>query len=101
MIWINLMWGLVNLLPIYPLDGGQATQVLLSQVDRRSGVRWGHTISLIAAGILTVLAATLLRGDYYPTIFFGLLAVMNYQILQSLHHAQSFGVYHDDDWWRN
>ncbi len=101
MIWINLMWGLVNLLPIYPLDGGQATQVLLSQVDRRSGVRWGHTVSLITAGVLAILAATVLRGDYYPTIFFGLLAVMNYQILQSLHHAQSFGVYHDDDWWRS
>src|SRR5208283_1570813 len=42
MIWINLLWGLVNLLPIYPLDGGQATQVVLSQVDRRHGVRRAH-----------------------------------------------------------
>jgi len=101
LIFINVVWGLVNLLPIYPLDGGQATQVLLSQVDRRSGVRWGHTVSLITAGILAVLAASTLRGNYYPTIMFGLLAVMNYQILQSLHHAQSFGVYHEDDWWRS
>jgi len=101
MIFINVMWGLVNLLPIYPLDGGQATQVLLTQINRRNGVRWGHTVSLITAGILAILAITIFRGDYYPTIFFGLLAVMNYQILQSLHHAQSFGVYHDDDWWRN
>jgi membrane-associated protease RseP (regulator of RpoE activity) len=101
MVFINVIWGFVNLLPIYPLDGGQATQVLLSQVDRRSGVRWGHTVSLITAGVFAVLAASVSRGNYYLTIMFGLLAVMNYQILQSLHHAQTFGVYHEDDWWRS
>jgi hypothetical protein len=33
-------------------------------------------------------------------VFFGMLAFLNYQVLQSLHQAQAFGVYHDDDWWR-
>jgi len=99
MVEINLLWGLVNLLPIYPLDGGQATQVVLSQVDRRHGVRRSHTVSLITAGVLAVLAATLIH-DYFLVIFFGILAVLNYQVLQSLHQAQAFGVYHDDDWWR-
>ena len=27
-------------------------------------------------------------------------AFINFQVLQSLHQAQSFGVYQDDDWWR-
>jgi stage IV sporulation protein FB len=35
MIQINLFWSLFNLLPIWPLDGGQATQILLSR-DRQS-----------------------------------------------------------------
>ena len=100
MIWINLLWGLVNLLPIYPLDGGQATQVVLSQVDRRHGVRRAHIVSLVTAGVLAVLAASASRHDYFLVIFFGVLAVLNYQVLQSLHQAKAFGVYHDDDWWR-
>jgi stage IV sporulation protein FB len=99
LVWINLMWGLVNLLPIWPLDGGQATQVVLSMVDRKQGVRRGHIISLLTAGFLAVLAAV--RGsDFFLTIFFGMFAFINFQVLQSLHQAQSFGVYHDDDWWR-
>jgi len=100
MIWINLLWGLVNLLPIYPLDGGQATQVVLSQVDRRNGVRRSHIVSLVTAGVLAVLAVIRSPHDYFPLIFFGILAALNFQVLQSLHQAQSFGVYHDDDWWR-
>ena len=99
LVWINLMWGLVNLLPIWPLDGGQATQVVLSMVDRKQGSRRAHVVSLLTAGILAVLAAA--RGsDFFLTIFFGMFAFINFQVLQSLHQAQSFGVYHDDDWWR-
>ncbi len=101
MIWINLLWGLVNLLPIYPLDGGQATQVVLNQVDRRNGVRRSHIVSLVTAGVLAVLAVTISRQDLFPVIFFGILAVLNFQVLQSLHQAKAFGVYHDDDWWRS
>jgi stage IV sporulation protein FB len=100
LIWINLLWGLVNLLPIYPLDGGQATQVVLSQVDRRNGVRRSHIVSLVTAGVLAVLAASISRRDLFPIIFFGVLAFLNFQVLQSLHQAQASGVYHDDDWWR-
>ena len=100
LVWINLWWGLVNLLPIYPLDGGQATQVLLSQVDRKQGVRRGHIVSLLTAGILAVLAFWANPEDFYLPIFFGVLALINFQVLQSLHQAQSFGVYQEDDWWR-
>ena len=32
-IQINIMWGLINLLPIWPLDGGQITETVLSQVN--------------------------------------------------------------------
>ncbi len=100
LVQINLLWGLVNLLPIYPLDGGQITQVLLSQLDRRHGVRRSHIVSLVTAGVLAVVAASISRHDYYPIIFFGVLAFLNYQVLQSIHQAAAFGVYHDDDWWR-
>ncbi len=100
LIWINLVWGLVNLLPIYPLDGGQVTQVVLSRVDRRNGFRRAHIVSLVIAGVLAAMSVTLKRDDFFLVIFFGVLAYLNYQILQSLNQATAFGVYHDDDWWR-
>ena len=70
------------------------------QIDRRNGVRRSHIVSLVTAGMLAVLAFGMNRRDYFLVIFFGLLAFMNFQILQSLSQARAFGVYHDDDWWR-
>ena len=99
LVWINLMWGMVNLLPIWPLDGGQAAQVVLTMFDRRQGTRRGHIVSLLTAGVLAVLAASQ-GSDFFLTIFFGMFAFINFQVLQSLHQAQSSGVYHDDDWWK-
>jgi stage IV sporulation protein FB len=99
LVQINFLWGLVNLLPIWPLDGGQVAQVVLSVFHRRQGVRRGHIISLVTAGFLALLAAA--SGKRVSlAIFFGVFAFINYQALQSLHQAQSFGAYQDDDWWR-
>jgi stage IV sporulation protein FB len=100
MIMINLMWGAVNLLPVWPLDGGQAAQVVLSQVDRRNGVRRSHIVSLVTAGLFAAWRGLADQQNLYPAIFFGMLAFLNYQVLQSLQQAQAFGVYQDDDWWK-
>jgi Zn-dependent protease len=99
LIFINLLWGLVNLLPLWPLDGGQATQILLSYVDRSQGPRWGHVVSLLVAGALAVAVGTLTK-DMFLTIFFGYFAVINFQVLQTLHQAHSMGLYQEDEWWR-
>lgn len=95
---INILWGLLNLLPIWPLDGGQAFQILLTWFDRARGRRWGHIVSLMVAGILAVVAG--LGGDQiFMALFFAYFAFLNYQMLHSLHQEQIFGV-ERDDWWR-
>jgi len=99
LVWINLMWGLVNLLPIWPLDGGRVSEIVLSSVDRSRGVRWCHVVSLLVAGVLAVVAIGYAH-DLYLTIFFALFALINFQVLQTLHQAHAMGVYHDDEWWR-
>ena len=102
MVWINLMWGLVNLLPIWPLDGGQASEIILTKVNRSQGPRWGHIVSLVLAGILAVLALSVSRGgrDLFLPVFFAFFAYVNYQFLQTIHQAQAMGLYQDDDWWK-
>ncbi|WP_165220994.1 site-2 protease family protein [Aquisphaera insulae] len=106
MVHINLLWGLVNLLPIYPLDGGQITQVVMSRLDRRNGARRSHIVSLVTAGFLAVASFAVDRSadskpDFFLLVFFGGLAMLNYQMLQSYHVAQSYGVDSNDDYWRN
>lgn len=99
LIQINLFWSLINLLPIWPLDGGQATQLVLSLYDRSRGPRWGHIISLLFAGGLAIMALSQGSGNLFR-LFLGYFAVINYQMLQTIHQAHSMGLGRDDDWWR-
>ena len=98
LVQINLFWGLVNLLPIFPLDGGRVSEILFTYVNRYEGKRWGHTVSFIASGLLAVVSYSL-TGSWFLTVFFGYFAYLNFQILQSIHRTQVMGLY-DDDWWR-
>jgi Zn-dependent protease len=101
MVFINLMWGLVNLLPIIPLDGGRVTSILLTHFNRFQGQRWTYIVSLLTSGII---AAYVMSWPGEPQIFlilfFGSLAVMNYQSLQAIHQAQISSLSQDDEWWR-
>ena len=96
---INLMWALLNLLPILPLDGGRITEVALTMLNRRNGMRWAHIVSLLTAGSL---AMVFFRWEQIgPGIWFAYFAFRNYQILQALHHSARYGQAEDDaDWWK-
>jgi stage IV sporulation protein FB len=98
MIYINLGWSIVNLFPIWPLDGGQITGVVLSMFNPRKGMSWTHVISLLAAGALAIFA---FKFDAMLGLFFAFFAVINFQILQAQHHAAKFGTLEEDaDWWK-
>jgi stage IV sporulation protein FB len=97
LVYINLLWGLVNLLPVFPLDGGRVSEIVLSYINPYQGKRWGHTVSLVTAGLVAVISIP--TQSYFLAMFFGYFAFLNYQILQSIHRAQIMGLY-DEDWWR-
>lgn len=100
MFTINLFWNILNLLPVWPLDGGQITAVLLGMASPRNGQRWAHVIGLLSAGIMAVVGYLVLQ-DAFLAIFFGMFAIMNFQILQVLHAKARYGTFGDeDDWWR-
>jgi Zn-dependent protease len=100
-LWqINLYWSLINLLPIWPLDGGQITGVVLGMFNRRHGMRWAHVVSLLAAGILALLSY-MKRQDMFLALFFGFFALTNYQVLQVMHAQARYGSFEgDEEWWR-
>jgi len=82
LLFINIFWGLVNLLPVYPLDGGQIAREVLGLVNPADSLRQSLWLSVIAAVVVAALALTKL-DDKYIAIFFGYLAYINYMTLQA------------------
>lgn len=81
LLWVNIFWGLVNLMPVYPLDGGHVARYLLLKADPLDGVRKSLWLSIITGGLIA-LAAFLVIHSTYMAFLFGLLAFQSYQMLQ-------------------
>jgi stage IV sporulation protein FB len=81
MEYINKYWGLVNLLPVLPLDGGRISEALLIRFRRRDGQRLAILISAIVAGAVAAVFATQFHSNY-AAILFAILCISNVQTLQ-------------------
>lgn len=77
MLWVNIGWAILNLLPILPLDGGRIFQGIAGPRNFRLVV-W---TSLILAATLAVLAL-IFTGSLFSTVILGYLAFSNWQLLQ-------------------
>jgi Zn-dependent protease len=53
-VWINLYWALLNLLPLWPLDGGRMACEIGEGLFGRRGVTAALVLSLVVAGLLAV-----------------------------------------------
>jgi Zn-dependent protease len=80
-IVINVIMNLFNLVPVFPLDGGQVARQVLIQTDPWQGLRKSLILSMVAA-IGMALISLQLMGSLYMAIFFGLMAFSNFQELQ-------------------
>ena len=104
LIFINLLWGLVNLLPVWPLDGGMICREVCEGISPARGLWSSLGISLVVAGLLS-LHCILVRfghqllplpiGSVYAAILFGILAFQSYQLLQQVNTRQQWM---DDRW---
>lgn len=56
LVWANLGWGVLNLLPIRPLDGSHALEAVLNRVPAASRSRLVGGVSLATAAVLGVVA---------------------------------------------
>lgn len=99
LLLICITWGLVNLLPIYPLDGGNIAREVLLRIDTRTGIRRSLMLSVAAASVIAAfslarmlqsvdLAAKEGGGFSMPsglliTLMFGYLAYSSYATLQA------------------
>jgi Zn-dependent protease len=71
---------LINLLPIYPLDGGQIAREIFTLGNARNGIIQSLQLSAGAAAVVAVYALS--QKEIYLCIMFGLLAYGSFQTLQ-------------------
>jgi len=64
LLLVNFDWGLVNLLPVHPLDGGYAARSLWVEHDPSSGRREALILSAVVAGV-TALVGIAERNTYF------------------------------------
>jgi len=80
-IWVNLGWGLLNLLPILPLDGGVIVTSFAEMLWGDRGRRTARVLSIAACIALGLLA--LAAGWLWSAIIAAILAYTNIQALRS------------------
>jgi len=80
LFFITLFWGLVNLLPIYPLDGGQIAREVLVAIQPHEGTRWSLMLSFVTATLMAVVAFVQWQS-LFGAILFGYLAYVSYATL--------------------
>ena len=75
--YFSIFWAVLNLIPVYPLDGGQIMMAIMGPHRRRLGLQISIGTAVIAGlGLFLVLHSFL-----FP-IFLGFMAYQNYQELQ-------------------
>ena len=74
---ISIVWGIFNLLPIYPMDGGHIAREVFVYAAPTHGIRISLLFSMGLAVLLAVLA--LRYGQIIIVILFAYFAYMNYQ----------------------
>lgn len=100
LIFINLLWGVMNLLPVWPLDGGQISRDVCRGIFEGRGVRISLIISVAVAGLIAVNGVMASNGKplipYFPitgmfaAIMFGLLALESLMQLQRMNQSRRY-----------
>jgi Zn-dependent protease len=77
LLFVNFYWGLVNLLPVFPLDGGHASRAVFERRDRYNGKRNSLLVSALVGAAVAIIGAV--TGSLYMILLFGLLAATSAQ----------------------
>ncbi len=80
-LFISVAWGLVNLMPVYPLDGGHVAREILVAVNPREGIRQSLILSIGTAAGLAVIGLTQ-WNSWFMALLFGYLAFTSYTTLR-------------------
>ena len=81
-VWINVGWSLLNLVPVLPLDGGQVFLDVCDICTGGRGRRAAEVVSVLVAGILAVVAIA--NGFLFGAVMAGGFAALNLNQLRQV-----------------
>jgi Zn-dependent protease len=94
LLGINWFWPLLNLMPVWPLDGGMIAREVLSGVSSRNGLRLSLGLSVATGGFLAVNSLLPFMNQrpwipsltlgYFGLFLFGMLAWSSYEMLRQM-----------------
>lgn len=87
LLWVNVAWGIFNLLPVLPLDGGNVMRAVLKAITKGHGEKIARVISIAIAGTIALWA---IRGQQWWVLYLG--ALYTFQNVQALRHAGQIRV---------
>ncbi|OJY28543.1 MAG: hypothetical protein BGO98_05585 [Myxococcales bacterium 68-20] len=87
LLWVNVGWGIFNLLPMLPLDGGNVLRSLVRAITKDHGEKIARVVSIaVAAGI----ALLSIRYSQWWVLYLGVLYA--FQNVQGLRQAGQLRV---------
>ncbi len=90
LLYINIFWGLVNLLPVYPLDGGQIARTMMIDRNPGGGAIKSLWLSVYVGGGMALVGFVQL-GSFFVAIMFVMLAFQSYMAIQQMRGGGGFG----------
>jgi Zn-dependent protease len=113
LLLINWFWPLFNLLPIWPLDGGQVSREVFVKLAPRNGLRYSLGLSFMLALALALNEASIqlhlrpflpdfmtIGGGWWNVILFGIFAFESFELLRRESMRRNFWD-RDDPWNRD
>jgi len=77
---VCIVWGVLNLLPIYPLDGGHIAREVFCLISPRSGAANSLVLSIVVAVLVAVFWVRI--GVFWNAALFAYLAYLSWQALE-------------------
>jgi membrane-associated protease RseP (regulator of RpoE activity) len=102
LLWINLVWSILNLIPIYPLDGGHISREVFSGLFPGKGVKLSLGLSFVLAGLGAIYSLIVNSRKELPyprmgsvmidpvmaAVMLGILAFVSFTLLQAEHNRR-------------
>lgn len=87
---VNIFWGLINLLPVAPLDGSHVARAVLEQQFPGDGLRRSLMLSVCVAVLMAIYAIVKMKQPYV-CMMFAYLAYNSFAALQAWSHRGGWG----------
>ena len=86
-LWVNAGWGILNLIPVYPLDGGQVMASVFDMFTPGNGRVWALRVTVLIGSVVALLA--LYAGMHLPA---AMAAYFVFQAVMGLRGNTATGV---------